>query len=70
MKLVVIKKYSSEMEADIDATFLRSNGVECAVGNAYSASVMPYLPQMVTLSVMEDKEQLALEMLKNPERFE
>lgn len=70
MRLVVIKKYPNEIEADIDATFLRSQGVECAVDNTFAANVMPYLQDLVTLSVMEDKEEIALEMLKNPKRFE
>lgn len=65
MDLVVIKRYTSPIEADIDATFLRSQGVECAVDNGMSASIMPYLQDMVTLSVMEDKEAQAMELLNN-----
>lgn len=70
MDLVVVKKYQSEVEADIDATFLRANGVECVVNNAFSASVMPYLPTMITLSVMEDMEVKAIEMLEDPSKYE
>lgn len=70
MNTVVIKTYDSSGEAFIDATLLESRGIECAVNGDNSCSVMPYLQEMVTLSVMENKQKEALEILENPNKSE
>ena len=66
MELTVIKKYSSALEAEIDADLLRSRGIECAVYGENTAQVMPYLQNVVTLSVMSDHAERAIAILNNP----
>ncbi len=63
MKLVTINRYSSAVSANIDASMLRANGIECAVEGENTSAILPYLPQMVELVVREDDERQACELL-------
>ncbi len=61
MEIVVIKNFNSEPRAQIAASILRDNGIECAVNGentAYSWGV-----SKVTLSVCKEDEERALELL-------
>lgn len=64
MNTVIIKKYSSDFEAQNDAALLEANGIDCAVYGSATESVMPYLQNIITLSVMENNEQEAKKLLQ------
>ena len=49
--------------AQIDAAFLRSEGIECSVNGGNSGTIMPYITQQITLSTLEENQAKASELL-------
>ncbi len=55
---VVVGKFYDQLEANVSAARLRSEGVPCFITNAFSQSMMPNTQSFVSLHVRyEDREQ-------------
>ena len=61
--IVVIKRYNTAAIAQIDASFLRSEGIECAVNGDNSGTIMPYITEQITLSTLEENAEEAKKLL-------
>lgn len=68
MNIVIIKRYNSPSEAYLDASLLKDNEIECAVNGENLINVMPLVGDQVTLSVREQDEQRAKELLLGDSR--
>lgn len=61
--VAIIKRYNSSAVAYIDAGLLRDQGIECQINGENLINAMPMTSEQVTLSVLKEDEQAALELL-------
>ncbi len=67
MEIIVIKRYNSPVRAQIAASYLRDNDIECEVNGDNLASVLPLSGEQVTVSVRQSDAERARELLREPE---
>lgn len=60
---VVVGKYYDQLEANISAARLRSEGVPCFISNAFSQGLMPSTQSYVSLHVRHEDVEQAKEIL-------
>ena len=60
---VVVGKFYDQLEANISAARLRSEGVPCFITNAFSQSMMPNTQSFVSLHVRHEDREQAREIL-------
>ena len=60
---LVVAKFYDQLEANVSAARLRSEGVPCFITNAFSQSMMPNVQSFVSLHVRQDDIDRAKEIL-------
>ena len=60
---VVVGKFYDQLEANVSAARLRSEGVPCFITNAFSQSLMPNTQSFVSLHVRHEDREQAREIL-------
>lgn len=61
IKVVTIRKFHSEAEAQIARTLLESNGIECSLIHSTVSSILPFMPGDMTIDLIareEDQEKI------------
>ncbi len=64
---MVVAKYYSQMEANVSAARLRSEGIPCFITNAFSQSMLPETQSFVSLHVRHEDVGRAREILAENE---
>ncbi len=67
MEIIVIKRYNSQIRAQIAASYLRDNDIECEVNGENLVYATPLVAGQVTVSVRQSDVDRAKELLREPE---